>query len=102
MLTRKVDNHVPSEDDTGPTTDSGRARPDDHARAVAIAEQAGELLLELREELVANGADSSTLKDLGDARSHDLIMSALAGALAAGDAVLSEEGKDDHVRLAAE
>ena len=71
-------------------------------RSVAIAEQAGELLLELRAELVASGADSKTLKDLGDARSHDLIMSALAGALAAGDAVLSEEGKDDPVRLGAD
>ena len=29
-------------------------------------------------------------------------MSALAGACAAGDAVLSEEGKDDHARLAAD
>jgi 3'(2'), 5'-bisphosphate nucleotidase len=107
MLTRKVDNHVPSQDDTAPTTASGPptasgALPEDHVKAVAIAEQAGELLLELRAELVASGADSTTLKDLGDARSHDLIMSALAGALAAGDAVLSEEGKDDHVRLAAD
>ena len=51
---------------------------------------------------MASGTDGQRLKDLGDARSHDLIMSALAGALAAGDAVLSEEGRDDPVRLTAE
>jgi 3'(2'), 5'-bisphosphate nucleotidase len=98
---------VPSHDDTAAPTGSRAAppaavRPEDHARAAAVATQAGELLVELRAELMASGADTTTLKDLGDARSHDLIMAALAGAVAAGDAVLSEEGRDDPIRLSAE
>ena len=93
---------MPSHDDSAPSSRSGRARADDHRVAAAIASQAGELLVDLRAELVASGTDSQSLKDLGDARAHDLIMSALAGALAAGDAVLSEEGRDDPVRLGAQ
>jgi 3'(2'), 5'-bisphosphate nucleotidase len=93
---------VPNHDDIASPEGPGPTRPEDHTKAAAIAAQAGELLVELRAELMASGADAMSIKDLGDARSHDLIMSALAGAIAAGDAVLSEEGKDDPVRLGAE
>jgi 3'(2'), 5'-bisphosphate nucleotidase len=93
---------VPSKDDIAASNGPGSVRAADHRTAVTIAEQAGELLVELRAELVAAGTDSQRLKDLGDARSHDLIMSALAGAIAAGDAVLSEEGSDDPLRLGAD
>jgi 3'(2'), 5'-bisphosphate nucleotidase len=56
----------------------------------------------LRARLVAEGADGPTLKAEGDRRAHDLIMDLLGPRMAAGDAVLSEEGKDDQGRLEAE
>nr|WP_249420434.1 3'(2'),5'-bisphosphate nucleotidase CysQ [Rhabdothermincola salaria] len=65
-----------------------------------MATGAGELLLGLRSELSAEGADERTIKDAGDLRSHDWLMAELATARPA-DAVLSEEGKDDQVRLRA-
>jgi 3'(2'), 5'-bisphosphate nucleotidase len=70
----------------------------DHALAVDLARRAGALLLEVRAELVAAGADERTIKDTGDLRSHDWLMERLA-ALRPDDAVLSEEGKDDQARL---
>ncbi|CAB4322369.1 MAG: 3'(2'),5'-bisphosphate nucleotidase CysQ [Actinobacteria bacterium] len=71
----------------------------DHALAVDLAQRAGALLLEVRAELVAAGADERTIKDTGDLRSHDWLMEQFA-ALRPDDAVLSEEGKDDQARLA--
>jgi len=78
-----------------------RADPDDHLLAAELATAAGELLLEVRAELSAAGADPSALKDAGDQRSHELLMGLLAER-APDDAVLSEEGKDDAARLDAE
>lgn len=92
---------MPSRDDShqiDPSDDVSRA---DHALAASIAWEAGELLVRLRGHLVAEGADTATLKDEGDRQAHDLIMELLADRLTAGDAVLSEEGKDDAVRLGA-
>ncbi|HWS45872.1 MAG TPA: 3'(2'),5'-bisphosphate nucleotidase CysQ [Acidimicrobiia bacterium] len=63
---------------------------DDHALAADVARRAGELLLDLR----TRGAS----KDDGDRESNELILRALADARP-GDAVLSEEAKDDRVRL---
>lgn len=77
------------------------ATPDDHILAAALATEAGELLVRLREELSSRAADPRELKDEGDRQSHDLLMARLAAA-APGDAVLSEEGKDDPIRLSAE
>ena len=76
------------------------ASPDDHALAARIATDAGRLLVGLRGELLNDGADPKTLKDEGDRRSNELILGALA-AERPGDAVLSEEAKDDHARLSA-
>ena len=71
----------------------------DHRLAAALASEAGDLLVALRADLVAAGAESAQLKDQGDRRSHELLMARLADVMAAGDAVLSEEGRDDLARL---
>jgi 3'(2'), 5'-bisphosphate nucleotidase len=79
------------------------ADPADHALAAELAAEAGELLVDLRVRRVAEGVDSDASRDLlkaeGDRVSHELLMRRLAPRVAAGDAVLSEEGKDDPVRL---
>lgn len=68
----------------------------DHDLAARLATEAGELLLKVREEFA--DADSKDRKAAGDKRAHDFLMAAL-GAERPGDAVLSEEGADDKVRL---
>lgn len=69
---------------------------DDHQLAARLAEDAGRLLLDVRDELAdATGAER---KAAGDRRSHEFLMDALAAARP-GDAVLSEEGADDPKRL---
>lgn len=68
----------------------------DHALAARLATEAGQLLLGVREELAQ--ASAAERKAAGDKRSHDFLMEALA-ADRPGDAVLSEEGADDPVRL---
>ncbi len=69
----------------------------DHAVAMAIAQEAGHMLLELRASHPL-AADSKGLRDEGDRRSHELIMRRLAE-LRPDDAILSEEGSDDRDRL---
>ncbi|MGB9303989.1 MAG: 3'(2'),5'-bisphosphate nucleotidase CysQ [Mycobacterium sp.] len=71
----------------------------DHQLAGQLATQAGELLLTVRDELAEAG--ESERKAAGDKRSHDFLMAALAEFRPA-DAVLSEEGADDPVRLRSE
>src|SRR5262245_21298152 len=73
----------------------------DHEQAAEIATEAGERLLEVRAELEAAGAHSREVKDAGDRTSHDYIVDVLAERFPE-DAVLSEEGADDHARLTAE
>jgi 3'(2'), 5'-bisphosphate nucleotidase len=75
------------------------ATAQDHADAVTLAEAAGALLLDIRSGI---GADypPAEAKDLGDRRSHELLVARLAE-LHPTDAVLSEEGADDSVRLGA-
>jgi 3'(2'), 5'-bisphosphate nucleotidase len=71
----------------------------DHEVAARLATEAGQLLLAVREELAdATAADRKTA---GDKRSHDYLMEALARERP-DDAVLSEEGVDDLVRLSAQ
>ena len=70
---------------------------DDHVLAAWLATVAGERLLEVRQE----GLTGRELKDAGDLAAHDLLMKLLAEHRP-GDAVLSEEGKDDKERLSAE
>jgi 3'(2'), 5'-bisphosphate nucleotidase len=68
--------------------------------ASSLATQAGELLLRLRAD-AGLAASPSELRAAGDRMSHELLVEALARHRP-GDAVLSEEGRDDPRRLAAE
>ncbi|WP_395691176.1 3'(2'),5'-bisphosphate nucleotidase CysQ [Nocardioides sp.] len=70
------------------------AATDDHVLATWLATVAGERLLEVRQE----GLEGRELKDAGDLAAHELLMGLLAEHRP-DDAVLSEEGKDDKVRL---
>ena len=70
---------------------------DDDRLAHDLADQAGQLLLELR----AAGGDADSLRREGDCQSHEFIAAQLAAARP-GDAVLSEEGRDDPARLSAD
>ena len=70
----------------------------DHEVAARLATEAGQLLLAVREELA--DATAAERKAAGDKRSHDYLMEALARERP-DDAVLSEEGVDDPVRLSA-
>ncbi|GAB3986903.1 3'(2'),5'-bisphosphate nucleotidase CysQ [Actinoallomurus acanthiterrae] len=72
---------------------------DDHALARDLATEAGALLLRLRAE--SGFADIKNLRDTGDRESHIYLTEALARQRP-GDAILSEEGKDDLVRLDAD
>jgi 3'(2'), 5'-bisphosphate nucleotidase len=74
-----------------------RMTADDHRLARDLATAAGERLLALR----AEGGDPVELRKAGDRSSHEYLMSELAR-LCPGDAVLSEEGKDDKARLSAQ
>ncbi|MGI9164338.1 MAG: 3'(2'),5'-bisphosphate nucleotidase CysQ [Mycobacterium sp.] len=71
----------------------------DHQLAAELATAAGHLLLDIRAELA--DAPAEARKAAGDRGSHDYLMEALAAARPA-DAVLSEEGADDPVRLRAD
>jgi 3'(2'), 5'-bisphosphate nucleotidase len=70
---------------------------DDHRLAAELAQEAGALLLALR----AAGGDPDDLRKAGDRESHEFLTAELAARRPA-DAVLSEEGKDDPARLAAD
>jgi 3'(2'), 5'-bisphosphate nucleotidase len=70
---------------------------DDGRLARDLALQAGSLLRALR----ADGDDPDGLRKAGDRSSHEFLASELAR-LRPGDAVLSEEGKDDPARLTAD
>jgi 3'(2'), 5'-bisphosphate nucleotidase len=68
----------------------------DHELAARLATRAGDLLLDVRAEFADASVDDR--KAAGDKRSHDFLMAELAEQRP-GDAVLSEEGADDPVRL---
>ena len=67
---------------------------DDHRLAAWAATVAGEMLVEVR----GQGLEGNALKDAGDRAAHELLLR-LLGRYRPGDAVLSEEGADDKVRL---
>ena len=67
--------------------------------AARLATEAGRLLLKLRDELA--DATQAERKAAGDKRSHDYLMEALERERPT-DAVLSEEGADNPVRLRSE
>ncbi|MCW2619156.1 MAG: Inositol monophosphatase [Modestobacter sp.] len=69
--------------------------PSDHETAATLAREAGELLLQVR---TRDFADATARKAAGDAESHRFLIDQLA-ALRPDDAVLSEEGADDPIRL---
>ena len=71
----------------------------DHEVAARLATEAGQLLLAVRAELA--DATAAERKAAGDKRSHEYLMEALARERP-DDAVLSEEGVDDPVRLSAQ
>jgi 3'(2'), 5'-bisphosphate nucleotidase len=71
---------------------------DDHALAAQLATEAGELLLGVR--VRGEGLTRWELGDEGDWEAHKLLVSRLAE-LRPGDAVLSEEGREDPARLQA-
>ena len=73
------------------------ADTDDHLLAAWLADEAGQVLLAVREE----GLEGRELKDAGDRAAHEVLMDLLARHRP-GDAVLSEEGKDDKARLQAD
>lgn len=77
-----------------PGTPPAAAATDDHELASWLATVAGKRLLEVRQE----GLEGRELKDAGDRAAHELLMGLLAEHRP-GDAVLSEEGKDDKARL---
>ncbi len=72
------------------------ASADDHALAARLADEAGALLLRLREEMAHLG--SATLKREGDRQAHELLVARLAEERP-DDGVLSEEGRDGRERL---
>ncbi len=67
---------------------------DDHELAARVAQDAGRLLLKLREA----SDDPATLKAAGDAQANVFILDALRSARP-GDPILSEESADDPSRL---
>ena len=69
---------------------------DDHLLAAELAEEAGKRLLDLR----ADGGSPDELRKAGDWLSHEFLAAELA-ARRPGDAVLSEEGRDNPARLSA-
>ncbi|MBB2773305.1 MULTISPECIES: 3'(2'),5'-bisphosphate nucleotidase CysQ [Mycolicibacterium] len=68
----------------------------DHELAARLATRAGDLLLDVRAEFADTSAEER--KAAGDKWSHDFLMAEL-NEQRPGDAVLSEEGADDPVRL---
>ena len=70
----------------------------DQQLASRVATEAGAMLVELRDELVAEGIHYWDLKDEGDVAGHRYIMSALTAARP-GDVILSEEAADNRKRL---
>lgn len=72
-------------------------RTPDQQLAIDLAAEAGRLLVELRD----SGPTGRELGDLGDRRANELLLERLA-VERPGDAVLSEESKDDPVRVDAD
>jgi 3'(2'), 5'-bisphosphate nucleotidase len=74
---------------------------DDHAFAAWAADEAGRVLLEVRERAAAEGLEGKALKDAGDAAAQ-AELDRLLTAHRSADSVLSEEAADDKSRLQAE
>lgn len=72
---------------------------DDHALAARLAHECGQRLIELLHD--PSAPSGWGLEDAGDRRAHEFLTQELAR-LRPGDAVLSEEGRDDRRRLDAD
>lgn len=72
----------------------------DSALAAELAAGAGRLLVELRDSMLARGAELREVKDAGDRASHEWLMERIALARP-HDAVLSEEATEDEADDAA-
>ena len=72
----------------------------DHELAGLLAQEAGDLLLGIRGQAVAEGWPSYRLQDEGDRQAHRHLVDRLAE-LRPDDGLLSEEGTDDGARLEA-
>lgn len=70
----------------------------DHQLAATLAREAGGLLMRVREQATWEGLDDAALRDRGDRDSNEYLLMRLAEERP-GDAVLSEESKDDVARL---
>lgn len=86
-----------------PASDVDLATADDQTVSATVAAEAGRLLLDLRASAgeITTREDADALRKRADRTSHELIVARLAQARP-GDAVLSEEGADDPVRLDAD
>ena len=73
----------------------------DHEIAGLLAREAGELLLELREQGFDKGVSGYQLEVIADREAH-LHISERLSELRPNDSLLSEEGRDDKARLEAE
>lgn len=77
---------------------------DDHVLAAELARRAGELLVELRADLLVSDTAPGAIKDAGDRASHELLMRHLRDERPS-DSILSEEAREDEQdtdRVAAE
>jgi 3'(2'), 5'-bisphosphate nucleotidase len=77
------------------------AADDDVALARRLADEAGRLLIELREDLWQRRTAGWQIMDAGDAAAHELLIDRLRSARP-NDTVLSEEAADDRRRLQAD
>ena len=76
------------------TTPLSQEPLDDHLFAALAATDAGRVLEKVR----LSGLEGKALKDAGDLAAHEFLMQFI-GEHRPGDAILSEEGKDDKGRL---
>jgi 3'(2'), 5'-bisphosphate nucleotidase len=95
-MTSKRGRPVPEDDE--PVPPPGES---DHELAVRVATETGELLIDLRAQMLERGTTSWELEAAGDQLAHELIVKRLNQARP-GDHVLSEEGRDDRSRLGAD
>ena len=92
------DSGTPPAPTSGPGSGAGES---DAQLAARLATEAGELRVDLRNELEAAGAPPWQIMDTGDLASHRFLAKALDEAHST-DAVLSEEGSEDPRRFSAE
>lgn len=82
---------------SNPALPRAAVESNDAAIAAALADAVGKRLLAHREKL-STGADPDSIRERGDALSHQYLTDRLAECFP-HDAVLSEEGADDRIRL---